>query len=53
MIRAVVDSNGRLQTSFNLANVLGMATFKTYASGNIFKENYKFGYGIHIGQPEF
>lgn len=52
MIKAIADTTGRVQTCFTLGDVMGFLKFRTYASGNIFKETYKFGYGIHIGMEE-
>lgn len=52
MIKALFDTSGRIQTFFTLGDVMSLMKFKTYASGNIFKEHFKFGYGIHIGTEE-
>lgn len=41
-----------MQSLFTLGDSMGLLKFRTYASGNIFKENYRFGYGIHIGMDE-
>ena len=52
LIKALVDSTGRIQTCFTLGDVMSFMKFRTYASGNVFEEQFKFGYGIHFGMEE-
>ena len=48
----MVDTTGKLQTAVNLRDPMTGLNFRAFASGNLFKESYKFGYGLHFGVEE-
>jgi hypothetical protein len=47
-----LDSTGKIASSFVLGSPYSFVRFKTFAGGNIFGENFNFGYGLIAGGNE-
>lgn len=53
--KTVFDSKWNMKTKFGLYSNPGpqaMMKLQLYASGNVFRDNFKFGYGVDFGQTQ-